>query len=149
LQGLEIRRNDAGWECTGVRVARGTANHDAAKESTVVSAHSSVTLCAGSVGSAQLLQVSGIGPLSVLQAAHVPVSLDRPGVGANLQDHLQIRRVFSVSNVKTLNTQANSLLGKATMAAEYLLRRTGPLSMAPSQLGAFACSSASRPYDHE
>ena len=108
----------------------------------VVAARDSVTLSAGSIGSAHLLQVSGIGPKHVLEAARVPVQLDRPGVGANLQDHLQIRRVFGVTGTRTLNSRASSLLGRAAMAAEYLVWQTGPLSMAPSQLGAFACSSA-------
>ncbi len=72
--------------------------------------------------------------------------LDRPGVGANLQDHLQIRRAFAVHGTTTLNTRAASLWGRAAMALEYALWRTGPLSMAPSQLGAFVRSDASRPF---
>ena len=99
-----------------------------------------VILCAGAIGSPQLLQLSGIGPGDLLQAHGIAVRQDLPGVGANLQDHLQIRMVFKVSNVVTLNQRANSLPGKAMMGLEYLLFRTGPLTMAPSQLGAFARS---------
>ena len=66
--------------------------------------------------------------------------MDLPGVGANLQDHLQLRTVFKVENIDTLNLKANSLFGKASIGLEYLLYRTGPMSMAPSQLGAFANS---------
>ena len=74
------------------------------------------------------------------------MKVDLPGVGANLQDHLQIRSVFKVKGVKTLNTLANSLLGKAKIGLEYAFKQTGPLSMAPSQLGAFTRSDASQPY---
>ena len=99
-----------------------------------------VILCAGAIGTPQLLQLSGIGPGALLQQHGIEVALDHPGVGENLQDHLQIRAVFGVEGVKTLNTQANSLLGKAGIGLEYLLRRSGPMSMAPSQLGAFTRS---------
>jgi choline dehydrogenase len=102
-----------------------------------------VILCAGAVGTPQLLQLSGIGPGALLHQHGVAVQHDLPGVGENLQDHLQIRAVFAVQGVKTLNTIANSLLGKAAIGLEYLLRRSGPMSMAPSQLGAFTRSSPS------
>jgi choline dehydrogenase len=93
-----------------------------------------------------LLQLSGIGPGALLQQHGIAVRHDAPGVGANLQDHLQIRTVFTVSGVKTLNTQANSLWGKAMIALEYALKRTGPMSMAPSQLGAFTRSDPAQPW---
>ncbi|MDJ1017365.1 MAG: GMC family oxidoreductase N-terminal domain-containing protein [Paracoccaceae bacterium] len=99
-----------------------------------------VLLSAGSIGSVQILQLSGIGPAAHLRAAGVEVALDQPEVGANLQDHLQIRCAWKVRNTVTLNTLASTFGGKARMAAEYALRRTGPLSMSPSQLGAFARS---------
>jgi choline dehydrogenase len=99
-----------------------------------------VILCAGAVGTPQLLQLSGIGPGALLHQHGVPVQHDLPGVGENLQDHLQIRAVFSVQGVKTLNTLAHSLWGKAAIGLEYLVRRSGPMSMAPSQLGAFTRS---------
>ena len=106
------------------------------------SAAREVILCAGAIGSPQLLQLSGVGPAALLQAHGVPLVHDLPGVGENLQDHLQIRAVLAVHGVKTLNTQAGSLWGKARIALEYALWRSGPMSMAPSQLGAFTRSSA-------
>ncbi|MFY9514500.1 MAG: GMC oxidoreductase, partial [Rubrivivax sp.] len=100
-----------------------------------------VVLCAGAVGTPQILQLSGLGPGSLLQSLGITVQRDLPGVGENLQDHLQIRAVFAVDGVKTLNTMANSWWGKARIGLEYALRRSGPMSMAPSQLGAFTRSS--------
>ncbi|WP_019937313.1 GMC family oxidoreductase [Bordetella sp. FB-8] len=101
-----------------------------------------VVLAAGAIGSAQLLQVSGIGPQALLQSLGVPVLHDLPGVGGNLQDHLQLRLIYKVGgNARTLNTMANSLWGKAMMGLQYALFKRGPLTMAPSQLGAFARSS--------
>ena len=100
-----------------------------------------VVLCAGAVGTPQLLQLSGIGPAALLHEHGIAVQHELPGVGENLQDHLQIRAVFSVQGVKTLNTLANSWWGKTAIGLEYLLRRSGPMSMAPSQLGAFTRSS--------
>lgn len=105
-----------------------------------VRASREVILAAGSIGSVQLLQLSGIGSGAMLQDLGIPVIHDLPGVGQNLQDHLQIRMAFRVHGVKTLNTMANSLIGKAMMGLEYALRRTGPLSMSPSQLGVFTRS---------
>ena len=101
-------------------------------------------LASGSIGSAQLLQLSGVGPGALLQDRGIPVVHDAPGVGANLQDHLQLRMAFKVRNVRTLNTIANSPCGKVKMALEYALFRTGPLTMAPSQLGAILKSDASQ-----
>ena len=99
-----------------------------------------VLLAAGAIGSPQLLQLSGLGPAALLQRHGIQVVRDLPGVGGNLQDHLQIRAVFQVEGVSTLNTLASSWFGKARIGLEYALRRTGPMSMAPSQLGAFARS---------
>jgi len=103
-----------------------------------------VILCTGAVGTPQLLQLSGIGPRALLQQHGLMVMRDAPGVGGNLQDHLQIRAVYEVDGVRTLNAMANSLWGKAMIGAEYLLRRSGPMSMAPSQLGAFTRSDPSQ-----
>ncbi|MEK7835098.1 MAG: GMC family oxidoreductase N-terminal domain-containing protein, partial [Pseudomonadota bacterium] len=100
-------------------------------------------LAAGSIGSPQLLQLSGIGPAALLHQHGIAVVHDLPGVGENLQDHLQLRMAFKVKNVLTLNTLTNSWWGKAKMALEYALHRTGPLTMAPSQLGAFLTSDPS------
>jgi choline dehydrogenase len=116
----------------------------AGSEAQVFVARREVILSAGAIGSPQLLQLSGIGPGGLLQRYGIAVEHDLPGVGANLQDHLQVRMVFKVSNVVTLNQRANSLVGKAMMGLEYLLFRTGPLTMAPSQLGAFARSEPSQ-----
>jgi choline dehydrogenase len=98
-------------------------------------------LCAGAVSSPAILQRSGIGPEAVLKRADVHCLHKLEGVGGNLQDHLQIRVAFELSNADTLNQLMNSPFGKASMAAEYLLKRSGPMSMAPSQLGAFFKSS--------
>ncbi|OSQ51738.1 GMC family oxidoreductase [Marivita geojedonensis] len=107
-----------------------------------VSARREVILSSGAIGSPQILQLSGIGPADHLHSLGIDVLHDQPGVGSNLQDHLQIRCAYRVRNAKTLNTMANSLIGKARIGLEYLLTRSGPMSMAPSQLGAFAHSSA-------
>ncbi len=102
-------------------------------------------LAAGAIGSPQLLQLSGVGSQQLLQQLGIGVVHHLPGVGENLHDHLQIRMQYKVKNVRTLNGVANSLLGKAAMAAEYFLFRTGPLTMPPSQAGAFARSDPSQP----
>ena len=103
-------------------------------------AHREVVLAAGSIGSVQLLQASGVGPAGVLGPLGVPVVHDLPGVGQNLQDHLQLRMVYRVQGTRTLNTMVNSWWGKAMIGLEYALTRRGPMSMAPSQLGVFAKS---------
>jgi choline dehydrogenase len=105
-----------------------------------VAANGEVVLATGSVGTPQLLELSGIGGGALLQAHGIDVAHDLPGVGENLQDHLQIRCAYKVHGVKTLNEKANSLVGKASIALEYALFRSGPMSMAPSQLGAFVKS---------
>jgi choline dehydrogenase-like flavoprotein len=103
-----------------------------------------VILAAGSIGSVQLLQLSGIGPAAKLADLGIPVVLDRPGVGANLQDHLQLRLIYRVSGIKTLNETYHSWLGRIGMGLDYALRRRGPLTMAPSQLGLFTRSDPER-----
>jgi choline dehydrogenase len=126
--------------CTGVRVAGPGGDEvqaTAAKE---------VILSAGSIGSPQLLQLSGIGPADLLDQHKIPVIADLPGVGENLQDHLQIRSVYKLHGAKTLNTMIHSLTGKARIGLEYLLKRSGPMSMAPSQLCAFTRSSDAYDY---
>jgi choline dehydrogenase len=135
VMGLQWSREDNGaLRCTGVRVWDG-------QQEVVALAHREVALCAGSVGSPQILELSGVGQAERLQALGIPPVLDLPGVGGNLQDHLQIRAVYKVQGVKTLNTLANHWWGKAMIGLEYALKRTGPMSMAPSQLGAFTRSS--------
>ena len=96
-----------------------------------------VILSAGAVGSPQILQLSGIGPAEWLAEHGIAVVRDTPGVGRNLQDHLQQRAIFKVHGVKTLNETYHSLIGRALMGAEYAVFQTGPLTMAPSQLGIF------------
>jgi choline dehydrogenase len=92
------------------------------------------------------LELSGIGSAAQLQSLGITPAIDLPGVGNNLQDHLQIRSVFKVKGVTTLNTLANSWWGKAKIGMEYVFKRSGPMSMAPSQLGAFTRSSPDQPY---
>ena len=116
------------------RIGRGASERGA------VLARREILLAAGSIGSPQLLQLSGIGPGALLQAHGIDVLLDAPGVGENLHDHLQIRTIYRVSGTRTLNRRARSIAGKLAMGLEYLLFRTGPLTMPPSQLGAFARS---------
>jgi choline dehydrogenase len=123
--------------CIGAVVQRG------ADELTVRST-GEVILSAGAIGSPHILQLSGIGPGAHLRTHGIEVLLDAPGVGGNLQDHLQIRSVFKVRGARTLNTLANSLFGKAAIGLEYALKRSGPMSMSPSQLGAFTRSDPSR-----
>jgi choline dehydrogenase len=100
-------------------------------------------LAAGAIGSPQILQLSGIGPGALLRELGIPLVRDLP-VGENLQDHLQLRMAFKVQGVRTLNTMAHSLWGKALMGLQYALFRSGPLSMAPSQMGAFVRSDPSQ-----
>ncbi|MCC5987236.1 MAG: GMC family oxidoreductase N-terminal domain-containing protein [Pararhodobacter sp.] len=122
-----------GARCTGVRYRKGGTEHAAR-------AGGEVVLCAGAIGSPQLLQLAGIGPGGFLQSMGIEVRRDCD-TGENLQDHLQLRMAFRVEGAKTLNTMSASMLGKARIGLEYVLRRSGPMSMAPSQLGAFARSS--------
>jgi choline dehydrogenase len=103
-----------------------------------------VVLAAGAIGSIQLLKLSGVGPAGELGRLGVPVVLDRPGVGENLQDHLQLRLIYKVAGVETLNEIYRSRLGRARMGFDYALFRRGPLTMAPSQLGLFTRSDPTR-----
>ena len=135
VAGLVIETGADGQKrCTGVKVWDG-------HQMVTATATREVALSAGSIGSAHILQLAGIGNAQSLHDKGVAVTHDLPGVGANLQDHLQIRSVYKVKNAKTLNTLANSWLGKAKIGLEYAMSRTGPMSMAPSQLGAFTKSS--------
>ncbi len=106
-----------------------------------VRARRETVLAAGAIGSPHLLELSGVGRGDVLKAAGIDVRREIPGVGENLQDHLQLRLVYKVSGIPTLNEQASSLMGKARIGLEYALKRSGPMSMAPSQLGIFTRSS--------
>ena len=109
----------------------------------VADALSEVILAAGAVSSPTILQLSGIGPGDALRELGIAVQHVLPGVGGNLQDHLQIRCAYRVEGVETLNERANSLIGKMGIGLEYLLFQRGPMTMAPSQLGAFARSDPS------
>ena len=121
-----------GRRATGVEFSRnGVLEHAGSSRETLLSA--------GAIGSPQILQLSGIGPAALLQQHGIPVVQDLP-VGENLQDHLQLRLAFRVNNAVTLNTLLDSWWAKAKMALEYAFKRTGPLTMPPSQLGAFAKS---------
>jgi choline dehydrogenase len=134
------RQPDHSLRCTGVRLLSGGGRPQA------VTARRAVVLAAGAVGSAQLLQLSGIGSAQLLQQLGIQPELDLPGVGANLQDHLQIRAVFAVQGSRTLNTLSRSWWARLGMGLRYVLTQSGPLSMAPSQLGAFARSSPDQPW---
>lgn len=109
-----------------------------------VSARREVILSAGAIGSPQILQISGIGPGALLQRHGITVRHEMPAVGENLQDHLQIRCAYKVSGVPTMNEQYQSLIAKALIGLEYILKRSGPMTMAPSQLGCFTRSDPSR-----
>jgi choline dehydrogenase len=109
-------------------------------------ARKEIVLCAGSVGSPGILQRSGIGPRPLLQKLGIGVVHELPGVGGNLQDHLQVRAVYAVEGTRTLNTMSRSWWGRATIGMQYAWNRSGPLSMAPSQLGVFTRSSTDRPH---
>jgi len=136
-----LERRDGGLTATGVEVM--PMGGDAPLRAL---ATREVVLATGSVGTPQVLQLSGIGPGALLQSLGIPVQHALDGVGENLQDHLQIRAVYSVEGVKTLNTMARSWWGKALIGLEYLARRSGPMSMAPSQLGAFTRSDPAKPW---
>ncbi len=126
----------------GRRVSGLTFRQGAAKRNVI--ARREVVLAAGSIGSPQILQLSGIGPGALLRKHGIDVRHDLPGVGENLQDHLQVRCAYKVSGVKTMNERYQSLVQRAGFALDYALRRRGPMTMAPSQLGAFTKSDPSR-----
>ena len=122
-----------GRRVAGVEFAQGN-------EEMFAAARIETVLASGSIGSPQILQLSGIGPAPLLRENGIAVAHELPGVGENLQDHLQLRTAFKVKNVRTLNERANTLAGKIAMGLEYFLFRSGPLTMAPSQLGGFTRS---------
>lgn len=125
-----------GKVCTGIRFTGGGQAYTA-------TARRETLLAAGAVGSPQILQLSGIGAADELRRHGIAPLVELPGVGGNLQDHLQLRMIFRVQGVTTLNTRATNWFGKTLIGLEYALFRSGPMSMAPSQLGAFAKSSPS------
>ena len=124
-----------GRRVTGVHFRHGNVLKSATAEGDTI-------LSAGAIGSPQIMQLSGIGPAALLGRHGITVRHELPGVGSNLQDHLQIRAIYRVGNTVTLNERASSLFGRARIALEYALRRSGPMSMAPSQLGVFTKSDA-------
>ncbi len=129
VEGLEV----SGRRASGVRWRQNG-------EARAARCRGEVVLAAGAIGSPQFLMLSGIGPAAQLAQHGITLLLDKPGVGANLHDHLQLRTIFKVSGVKTLNTMYASTLGRLGMGLNYVLLRRGPMTMAPSQLGAFTRS---------
>ncbi len=137
VQKLMLTTENGRTRCTGVEFTGGGQHWSATSTRETV-------LSAGAIGSPQILQLSGIGPASLLAQHGIQAQVDLPGVGENLQDHLQIRMVFKVNGVKTLNTLANSWHGKLRIGLEYAFKRSGPMAMAPSQLGLFTRSDPSQ-----
>lgn len=126
------------------RQARALVVHPKGSEPRTVGARREIILSAGSIGSPQILELSGIGDSSRIKELGIQPLHDLPGVGENLSDHLQVRAAFKVSGVKTLNTVSASLAGRMKMGMDFVFSRTGPLTMAPSQLGVFCKSDPSR-----
>ena len=133
VEGLEL----TGKRVTGVRWRQNG-------EQRVARSRGEVILAAGSIGSPHILMLSGVGPAAQLSKFGIPVALDRLGVGANLHDHLQLRMIYKVSGVKTLNETYASLFNRVGMGLNYAFRRRGPMTMAPSQLGAFTRSDSTQ-----
>ena len=133
VESLEL----AGKRVTGVRWRQNGERRGARSRGEVI-------LAAGSIGSPHILLLSGIGPAAQLSKFGIAVALDRPGVGANLHDHLQLRMIYKVSGVKTLNETYTSLFNRVGMGLNYAFRRRGPMTMAPSQLGAFTRSDSTQ-----
>lgn len=123
---------------TGLRILKDGKNID-------VRARREVILSAGAVGSPHLMQVSGLGPAALLTEHQVPVAVDLPGVGENLQDHLQLRTIYRIRGAPTVNTLYRNPITRAGMGLQYLLTRSGPMTMPPSTLGAFAKSDPALP----
>ncbi|WP_025916478.1 GMC family oxidoreductase [Herminiimonas sp. CN] len=143
MTGCQVRRlrtasGPQGVVCNGVEFVGGGSEWFAESACETI-------LAAGAIGSPQILQLSGIGPAALLRQHDVPLVLDAPGVGENLQDHLQIRTAFKIQGAKTLNMMAGNWFGKMKIGLEYALSQSGPMSMAPSQLGAFTRSDPSQP----
>ncbi|MBL1406381.1 MAG: GMC family oxidoreductase N-terminal domain-containing protein [Rhizobiales bacterium] len=142
VEKLILKKSDNGkLKCTGAQL-----NVKGRRE--IVTANSEVILSAGAVGSPTILQHSGIGDGLHLKSHGVEVNHNLIGVGNNLQDHLQLRTIYNVEGAKTLNEMANTLWGKAKIGLEYVLKRTGPMSMAPSQLGLFTKSDAKQEHSN-
>jgi choline dehydrogenase len=133
VERLIIEQTGQGAVCRGVEFTGGgrAFRADAVRET---------LLAAGAIGSPQILQLSGVGPAAALHQHGIAPLVDAPGVGENLQDHLQLRMIYKVTKAKTLNTSAASWFGKMKIGLEYAMLQSGPMSMAPSQLGAFARS---------
>jgi choline dehydrogenase len=144
LTGAPVRRVRLGRGAAGATEAQGVEFYRGS-EVVFAEARCETLLAAGSIGSPHILQFSGIGPGALLQGHDLPVVHDLPGVGGNLQDHLQLRTAYKVQDALTLNTLANSWWGKLKMGLEYAFRRTGPLTMAPSQMGACVKSDPGQP----
>lgn len=138
VQRLIMDRSGSQPTCTGIEVNTPTGQQ-------TFHASREVILSAGAIGSPQILQLSGIGNPDLLKAQDIDPVHALPGVGENLQDHLQVRTIYKVHNTVTLNQRVNSVLGLAAMGLEYFLLKRGPLTMPPSQLGAFAMSDSDQP----
>ena len=135
VERLILQTTPAGVRCSGVEFTGG------GKKWRAEALHETL-LCAGAIGSPQILQLSGIGPGTLLQRHGIAPVVELTGVGENLQDHLQMRMVYTVKDAKTLNTMANNWYGKLKIGLQYTFFQSGPMSMAPSQLGVFAKSDA-------
>lgn len=134
---LIIQQTEQGNVCTGVEFIGG------GREWTADVSRETI-LAAGAFGSPQILQRSGIGPLALLQQHEIIPVQDLPGVGENLQDHLQLKMVFKISGTKSLNTMTRSCLGKASIGLQYLLKKKGLLTTVPAPLGAMLRSNPSQ-----
>lgn len=132
-EALVFEGNSGPLRATGVRFRQDGVLREA-------KARGEVILAAGAIGSPHLMMLSGIGPAAHLAQHGVATRLDKPGVGQNLQDHLQLRTIYKVAGVKTLNAINATLFGRFGMGVDYALRRRGPMTMAPSQLGCFTKS---------
>jgi choline dehydrogenase len=133
VEKLLIEPTEEGKVCRGVQFTGGGKAFTA-------TARRETLLAAGAIGSPHILQLSGIGPAASLARHGIAPLVDSPGVGENLQDHLQLRMVYRITGAPSLNTTASSLFGKMKIGLQYMMFRSGPMSMAPSQLGAFARS---------
>jgi choline dehydrogenase len=133
VEKLLVDRTEQGPTCRGVQFSGGGRAFTA-------TARRETLLAAGAIGSPHILQLSGIGPADLLHRHGIAPVVDAPGVGENLQDHLQLRMVYRITGAPSLNTSAASWYGKTKIGLQYLLFQSGPMSMAPSQLGAFARS---------
>jgi choline dehydrogenase len=127
-----------GSRVVGLQLREGQQPGKDSRRQVNIAGNGQVIMSAGAIGTPHLMQISGIGDPELLSDVGIPCAVPLAGVGANLQDHLQIRTVFKVKNTKTLNEMSRSWLGRLSMGVEYLLHQSGPLSMAPSQLGAFS-----------